>query len=82
MLGDSYFTRKHATAYELTGWVRNTKEGKVSGLLHHEKRRQDLTMSTRLREKHRAKRPKSPSFWRISTEDHEAVRFQPQMSKG
>lgn len=27
---NSYFARKHATAYELTGWVRNTTEGKVS----------------------------------------------------
>lgn len=26
-----YYTRKHATAYEITGWVRNTAEGKVSG---------------------------------------------------
>lgn len=32
---NSYFTREHATAYELTGWVRNTKEGKVSEPLHY-----------------------------------------------
>ncbi|PSR76883.1 Acylphosphatase [Coniella lustricola] len=36
-VGYRYFTRKHATARDLTGWVRNTQDEKVEGEAQGEK---------------------------------------------
>lgn len=48
-----YFTREHAQAYKLTGWVRNKSDGNVSRALHVEPHAHILNMCTRSRAKHR-----------------------------
>lgn len=57
-----YYTRKHATAYNITGWVRNTAEGKVSQRHAKANRRSHPDRDPRLK----VKRKEMTERWRSS----------------
>ncbi|KAL2066016.1 hypothetical protein VTL71DRAFT_2087 [Oculimacula yallundae] len=43
-VGFRYFTRKKATSYNLTGWVRNTNDNKVEGEVQGDDEKLELFM--------------------------------------
>lgn len=55
-IGHRYFTREHAQAYQVTGWVRNRSDGNVSEGLPGVELRKGLTPGTRSRAKLREAR--------------------------
>ncbi|CAN8099814.1 unnamed protein product [Discula destructiva] len=66
-VGFRYFTRKHAQAYNLTGWVRNKSDGNVEG----EAQGGDREMGKFLKDIDRG--PRGASVKKVEQEDREVV---------